>query len=62
MVSKDESTVCSIGGADDGPRPPTSMGKLKNNNQLEMGATKVGGGWGESNGNHTIKTAGNNEC
>ncbi len=28
----DKSTVRKIGGANDGPRPPLSMGELKNNN------------------------------
>jgi hypothetical protein len=30
------------------PDPPPSTGEVKNNNQLAMGASKVGSGWQES--------------
>jgi hypothetical protein len=33
----------------------------KKNNQLTMGASKVGGGWQESIDDHTTTMAGNNE-
>ena len=30
------------------PDPPPSVGEVKNNSQLAMGVSKVGGGWQES--------------
>jgi hypothetical protein len=57
----DDSAVCWIGGANDGPKPPTSVGEVKNINHLEMGVSKLGGGWHESNDNHTTTMAGDNK-
>ncbi len=47
--------------ANDGPRPPLSMGEVKNNNQLATGASKAGSGWQESIDNHTTTVTGNEE-
>jgi hypothetical protein len=37
------------------------VGEVKNNNQLVMGASKVGGCWQESINNHTTTMAGDKE-
>jgi hypothetical protein len=43
-LTLDESAVHRIGGENDGPRLPTSAGEVKTNNQIAMGASKVGSG------------------
>jgi hypothetical protein len=43
------------------PDPPPSAGEVKNNNQLAMGASKVGDGWRESVVDHRTMIVGDNE-
>ncbi len=43
------------------PDPPLFVGEVKNNNQLAMGASRVGSGWQESIGNHMTMRAGDKE-
>ncbi len=41
--------------------PPTTVGEVKNNNQLATGASKAGSGWQESVNDHTITAVANNK-
>ncbi len=43
------------------PDPPLSAGEVTNNNQIATEASKAGGGWQESIGEHTTTTVGNNK-
>jgi hypothetical protein len=43
----------------DGPRPPLSMGGVKNNNQQAKGASNEGGGWQERVKDHMTTMVGN---